>query len=181
MTETDTQHKVYTYSEISDVKSGRTNLGGMMPVEVYRLFQYSLRNTLTELYGKDMMIETFRAAGEAAGREFAEAYLNMELELDDFMTELQQKLESLKIGMLKIESFDISTGHAVLTVAEDLDCSGLPETGETVCNYDEGFIAGILKEYTNKNYVVTEVDCWAKGDSICRFDAVISDKDILDV
>ena len=62
-----------------------------------------------------------------------------------------------------MEKFDSSTGHVVLTISEDLDCSGLPVVGETVCNYDEGFLAGILKSYTKKSYQVVEVDCWATG------------------
>lgn len=172
---------LYKLEDINKISVGRQNLGEMMPVEVYRLFQYSLRNTLTELYGKDMMVETFRAAGEDAGREFANAYLDLDLSLNDFMSDLALKLEQLKIGVLRIEKFDEQTGHAVLTVSEDLDCSGLPVTGETVCNYDEGFIAGILKEYTNKDYVVTEIACWATGDKTCRFDAVIRNENDDDI
>ena len=58
----------------------------------------------------------------------------------------------------------------VLTVSEDLDCSGLPIFGESVCNYDEGFIAGILEQYTDKKFLAKEVDCWATGDRTCRFE-----------
>ena len=58
-----------------------------------------------------------------------------------------------------------------LTVSEDLDCSGLPVTGETVCVYDEGFIAGILEAYTNRPFEVREIDCWSTGDRTCRFSA----------
>ena len=54
-------------------------------------------------------------------------------------------------------------------MGEDLDCSGLPITGEVVCNYDEGFIAGILHVYTGQVYDVREIDCWATGDRTCRF------------
>ena len=49
----------------------------------------------------------------------------------------------------------------------------LPVTNETVCNYDEGFIAGILEAYTGKKYDVREVDCWASGDRVCRFSGVV--------
>jgi hypothetical protein len=42
--------------------------------------------------------------------------------------------------------------------------------GETVCTYDEGFIAGLLGEYTGLPFVVKEVDCWCSGDRVCRFD-----------
>lgn len=45
--------------------------------------------------------------------------------------------------------------------------------GETVCNYDEGFVAGILSLYSDKPYRAVEVDCWATGDRVCRFRAEI--------
>ena len=54
-------------------------------------------------------------------------------------------------------------------MSEDVDCSGLPVTGKAVCNYDEGFIAGILKVYTDKDYLVEEIDCWSTGARVCRF------------
>jgi predicted hydrocarbon binding protein len=57
-----------------------------------------------------------------------------------------------------------------LTVAEDLDCSGLPCTNEVVCQYDEGFIAGVLEAYTGQAFNAKEIDCWASGDRVCRFD-----------
>jgi len=70
-----------------------------------------------------------------------------------------------------MEAFDPENGNITLTVAEDLDCSGLPITNENVCVYDEGFIAGILEAYTGSKYHVREVDCWATGDRVCRFKA----------
>ncbi|WP_313182470.1 4-vinyl reductase [Lacrimispora sp.] len=87
------------------------------------------------------------------------------------LASLQNSLEVHKIGILRIEKFDPRTGDVVLTVGEDLDCSGLPVTGDQVCNYDEGFLSGVLKEYTGKDYLVKEVDCWASGARICRFEA----------
>lgn len=94
---------------------------------------------------------------------------------NEFVAHLQHVLEKNKIGILRIEKFDLTTGEAILTVSEDLDCSGLPITGKTVCNYDEGFLAGVLKMYAKKNYSVTEVDCWATGSRVCRFKASIKD------
>ena len=64
-----------------------------------------------------------------------------------------------------------------LTVAEDLDCSGLPFSDEVVCQYDEGFIAGILEAYTGKPFHAKEVDCWASGDRVCRFDVKMLGKE----
>lgn len=47
--------------------------------------------------------------------------------------------------------------------------TGLPVKGKTVCEYDEGFIAGILHAYTGKEFSAIEIDCWATGDRTCRF------------
>ena len=85
--------------------------------------------------------------------------------------ERQKKMEELKIGILRIENVDDETGKIILTVSEDADCSGLPILGETVCNYDEGFISGVLSTYSGREYTATEVDCWATGDRVCRFHA----------
>ena len=108
-----------------------------------------------------------------AGEFFAKKYLNMDQPLDQFVGELQDRMQEFKIGVLRIESVDETNGTIMLTVSEDADCSGLPVLGETVCNYDEGFIAGILSLYSGKPYRAIEVDCWATGDRVCRFRAEV--------
>jgi predicted hydrocarbon binding protein len=45
----------------------------------------------------------------------------------------------------------------------------LPATGELVCNYDEGFLAGIMETYSKEKYEVKEIDCWSSGAKTCRF------------
>lgn len=161
----------FTWDSIGNIVDGRTNLGEEMPVFVYRLFQFTIKDELAKRYGNEETIEIFRNAGALAGREFANQLLDLTLPFQEFIAQLQGILEESKIGILRIEQFDMETGAAVLTVGEDLDCSGLPITGETVCNYDEGFLAGILQMYTKNEYVVTEVDCWASGARVCRFEA----------
>lgn len=163
----------FTWNSIGDVIDGRQNLGEEMPVYVYRLFQYTIKDELAKRFGNQATVQIFRNAGELAGKEFASHLLDLTLPFDAFIAHLRKVLEESKIGILRVEKFNMETGEAVLTVGEDLDCSGLPITGETVCNYDEGFLAGILKMYTKKDYVVTEVDCWATGSRVCRFEACV--------
>lgn len=129
----------------------------------------------SERFGKDIQVEVFRSAGRRAGEYFARNFLNLELPMDEFVSELQTKMKELKIGVLRIEDIDEKSGRIILTVAEDADCSGLPVLGETVCNYDEGFIAGILSLYSGKLYHAVEVDCWATGGRSCRFDAHVDE------
>lgn len=149
--------------------SGRGNLGEDVPVFVYRMLEYSLKEILSDTYGKDAQVELFRKAGFKAGTFFARKILDTGLEFNAFVAQLQQKLQEMKIGVMRMEERDLERGRIILTVSEDADCSGLPVLGETVCNYDEGFISGILTEYTGKLFTAVEVDCWATGDRVCRF------------
>ncbi|MGN0405877.1 MAG: V4R domain-containing protein [Bariatricus sp.] len=150
-------------------KDGRENLGDSLPVAVYRMLEYSLRSAMIEEYGKEAQIRIFRKAGFEAGTFFAKNYLDLDLPLERFLGELQTQLEMMKIGVLRVEGVNSENGTIMLTVSEDADCSGLPLLGETVCNYDEGFIAGILTQYTEKEYKAEEIDCWATGERVCRF------------
>jgi predicted hydrocarbon binding protein len=154
-------------------KVGRSNLGDELPVFVYRLLEYSFREELKDRFGKEEQVEVFRGAGRRAGTYFAQNLLDMSLPWNGFVAQLQARLAEWKIGVLRIES--VEEGRIVLTVSEDADCSGLPLLGETVCNYDEGFISGIFAAYTGKEYQVEEVDCWATGDRVCRFRAEVSE------
>ena len=155
--------KVLTLEDYLQYDAGsRGNLGEELPVMVYRLLEYSLKEELIGQFGKEKQIEIFRNAGRKAGEYFAKKMLNLDQPLDQFVSELQSKMQE--------------SGKIILNVSEDADCSGLPILGETVCNYDEGFIGGILSMYSGKFYTAVEVDCWATGDRVCRFHANIEDE-----
>ena len=164
-------HSVFTWDSLGDIKTGRGDLGEDMPVLVYRLMQYTMLDVLTREMGEAAANDYFRKAGYLAGVEFAKNALDLTADFDTFVAGLQKAMLTLKVGILRIEAIDAETGCIALTVAQDLDCSGLPVTNENVCTYDEGFIAGILEAYTGKKYDVREVDCWANGDRVCRFTA----------
>jgi len=162
-------HSIFSWAALGDIKEGRGSLGEEMPVLVYRLMQYTLLDVLARDFGKDRANDYLRRAGHLAGTEFAKNVLNLKLDFDSFVASLQKALADLKVGILRIESVSEDAAEIMLTVAEDLDCSGLPITDESVCDYDEGFISGILEVYTGKPYTVREIDCWASGDRVCRF------------
>jgi len=163
------KHEEFDWSNLGNIKEGRGDLGEDMPVVVYRLMQFTMLDVLSKAHGLDKANDYFRQAGFLAGSEFAKNTLDLKVDFDAFVSNLQKSLQELKIGILRMEAFNKETGEITLTVGQDLDCSGLPITHENVCIYDEGFIAGILKEYTGTEYDVREVDCWANGDRVCRF------------
>ncbi len=162
-------HHIFSWEKLGNIKEGREDLGEDMPVVVYRLLEYTMNHILTEEFGAERANELFRKSGFLAGQEFAKNLLDLTLPLEQFVAQLQKILRDLKIGILRIEEIQDNADQIILTVAQDLDCSGLPPTNEVVCNYDEGFLAGVLETYTKKQYLVREIDCWASGARVCRF------------
>jgi predicted hydrocarbon binding protein len=124
---------------------------------------------LTERYSKEPAEDIIKQCGFRAGYAFAMNALGKKYDFSEFVSELQKQLKEYKIGILRIEKADMEKLSFTLTVSEDLDCSGLPVTGDTVCVYDEGFIMGLLYFQTGIMFEVKEVDCWATGDRTCRF------------
>jgi uncharacterized protein len=159
----------FSWDLIGDLKEGRPNLGPTTRLEVYRLMQFCLRDVLEKSYGAEAADKIFYDAGYLAGIHFYKQMIGTPTDLNDFVKTLQTLLKDLNIGVLRVEEYDGQTGKIVLTVSEDLDCSGLPELDYEICVYDEGFIAGILDKFTGVSYKVKEIDCWCTGDRTCRF------------
>ncbi|QWR77601.1 V4R domain-containing protein [Candidatus Magnetomonas plexicatena] len=163
------EEPMFDWSMIGDVNGGRPNLGATMDVAVYRLMQFTLRDVIIQEFDVKTAERVFYKAGELAGRELFKAAVTQKTDFNAFVKELQELLVKLKIGVLRIEEADMNKMEFTLTVAEDLDCSGLPVCEETICTYDEGFISGLLLEFSGKKFDVKETDCWCSGDRVCRF------------
>jgi uncharacterized protein len=161
----------FAWKDLGDIETGRPNLGPHVSVLAYRLMQYTWRDVMITDLGVDKANDIIVKAGKLAGEQFCTNVLDTTLDFGGFIAQLQRVLREQAIGILRLEMADLEKLDFTLTVAEDLDCSGLPFTDEVVCQYDEGFISGILGAYTGKDFVVKEIDCWASGDRVCRFSA----------
>jgi predicted hydrocarbon binding protein len=136
--------------------------------------QFTLRDVLIKDLGVEKADRIFYRAGEIAGKHFYEHLITKRDSFGEFAAELQDVLKQRKIGILRIEKGDVENLTFTLTIAEDLDCSGLPVCDERICTYDEGFISGLLSAHTGKDFFVKEVDCWCSGDRVCRFDVKLN-------
>jgi uncharacterized protein len=166
---------LFKWSDLGDINLGRPNLGFSTDIRVYRLMQYTLRDVLIKKFGVDETNKIIIEAGFNAGVHFCRNLIDLKLPFDEFISALQKVLRDLNIGVMRLEKVDAEKKHILISVAEDLDCSGLSLSDETVCNYDEGFLAGVMKEYTGNNYDVKEIDCWSSGDRVCRFEIKLSE------
>ncbi len=161
----------FTWDLLGDIAEGRPNLGPWTRLELYRLMQFTFRDVMEERLGAEKTDEMFYEAGKLAGIQFYNNVLEKTGDFHQFIGNLQSSLKEMKVGILRVEESDIEKGSFVITVSEDLDCSGLPELNYQICKYDEGFIAALLESFTEKQFRVVEVDCWCTGDRTCRFTA----------
>ncbi len=129
--------------------------------------QFTLRDEMIRSFGVEKTDDVFFNAGKKAGIEFLNNVVGQRKDFNEFIEQLQTTLRDLGVGILRVEDADMETHHFTLTVAEDLDCSGLPMIDEEICVYDEGFIAGLLLAQTGVEFSVKEVDCWCSGDRVC--------------
>jgi predicted hydrocarbon binding protein len=155
----------------ADMGYARPNLGPYTRIEVYRLFQFTLRDVLEQRFGTEMADTLFREAGVMAGRAFFDKYLSDCADAASLASKIQNSFNALGIGIFRMESAKDDNSHFIFTVDEDLDCSGLPDTSDEICVYDEGFIKGMLDKFSQKNFDVREIDCWCAGARTCRFEA----------
>ena len=162
----------FDWELLGNIGVGRPNLGPLVGVATYRLMQYSFRDVLERRYGSEVADEIFREAGKLAGAEYARNVIGDQEDFPAFVKSVQDALRNSKIGVVRIEEASPDARRFVLTVSEDLDCSGLPELGYEVCAYDEGFIAALFESHTGVTFDVSEIDCWCTGDRTCRFEAV---------
>ena len=160
---------LFEWSMLGDIEKGRPNLGPMVHVAVYRLMQFTLRDILIRDLGVEKTDRIIFEAGKKAGQEYCDNILTQKKDLNGLFAELQHTMKDLGVGIFRVESADYEKGSFVVTVAEDLDCSGIPVCSEQICTYDEGFIAGLLLAYSGKDFQVKEVDCWGTGERVCRF------------
>jgi predicted hydrocarbon binding protein len=161
----------FNWELIGDIDVGRPNLGPTTRLEIYRLMQFTLRDVLEQHYGTEQANRLFYEAGRLAGVELYGRLFSHVTEFNDFVSKLQSALKDFGVAVLRVEQADLANGVFVLTMSEDLDCSGLPELEHEICAYDEGFLAGLLESFTGAPFTVKEIDCWCTGDRTCRFRA----------
>ncbi|ADH85556.1 V4R domain-containing protein [Desulfurivibrio alkaliphilus] len=159
----------FDWNQLGDIIWGRPILGSRTTVMAYRLMQFTLRDAMIRHVGVELANRIFYEAGQQAGKAMYQQLAAPE-DFTHFVQQLTDLLEEQSIGLLKVEKADLDNNRFTLTVAEDLDCSGLPESNEMLCTFDEGLLAGLFAAYLGDDFMVKETDCWCTGDRVCRFE-----------
>lgn len=99
----------FDWQFIGDIELGRPHLGKMTRIEMYRLFQYTLRDVLEEEFGTERADRMLYKAGFLAGTEFCRRYIDGCTEFGEFVAKAQAELERMGVGILHIERADMDS------------------------------------------------------------------------
>lgn len=160
----------FKWEDLGNLEVARPTLGPLCDVIVYRLLQYTLRDVINAELGDDKGGEFLYKAGEIAGHTVFDKFLSDIKDFTKFIAKVVELLLDLKVAIVRMEESDPERGYFVVVATEDLDCSGVPDIGKTICQFDEGLVAGIFCAFLNKKVTVRETECWAKGARWCRLE-----------
>lgn len=148
-----------------------TVLNPFTHVVMYRLFQQTLRFVMEKEMGVSKVDRLFRKAGWQAGFHFFKRFCGSPATVQELFRIVEERFREMGIGIFRVEFCDVEELFFSLTVSEDLDCSGYPDTGKAICMYSEGLLQGLLEAFTGCPFKVHEVECWGTGAQMCRFNA----------
>ena len=147
----------------------RNTLGSTTSVEIFRILRTALSNIIELQLGQENAKEAIYSSGLAVGGEIKKAFLSDVTELEDFAAKLKELLIGLKIGVMSIVSADVENSEFVIRVDECVSCSGTPNIGEAICDFEGGVVAGVLSDFLGKQLKAVETKCYGLGDSYCEF------------
>ena len=130
------------------------------PVYVYYMMQYKRLDEIRQIDEFDLSGGYLPEAGYLAGVKYAKKILDLNTKFDEFINNLQNELQEIKITHLCIEAFDSIAGDVTITIGHKFESCEIPIKNNNVFIYDENFICGILETYTRYKYEVHKIGSW---------------------
>ena len=163
----------FNWDIIGDLQEGRPNLGGQVNLILYRVMQYTFHEIAVKQFGNDESNRLFYEAGNIAGRFFFDNFLvkDKDLPLDSFLEKLRAVLDENCIRFLRIDSVNEAAGEFAISVAAGFEGDALDAIKLADCDYDNGFVEGVLFKYAGKDFKAKGVNTRAVQDIIPKLGA----------
>ncbi|HYB75684.1 MAG TPA: V4R domain-containing protein [Nitrososphaerales archaeon] len=106
--------------------------------------------------------------GYSYGRAVGRAAKRQELDPELAFEAMQNLARESGWGGFILNSGDLNSGEARITVKDCFFCLHARESTEPVCHVLTGLVGGMADEILNVSHRVSEEKCIAKGDSVCE-------------
>jgi uncharacterized protein len=132
----------------------RTNLGGDVPLELFRTIRLIGIYQGLPMGGKGTTVTIGRKIGENLPVQSIEELLEM--------------FKELKIG---IPSMIYQDERLIRIAVEDCFCKGLPQLDEKlVCDLEGAIMEGAINKFSDRKVTVRETKCNVHGDEHCEYE-----------
>jgi predicted hydrocarbon binding protein len=159
----------FKWETLGQIQENRPDVGTDVPVIIFRLYDYTLRDSLIKHLDVHKANHILKEAGFNAGVEFFNNVIAVTESTGDFYTDFANSYKYYKLGVLAYENFSEDRKNLHVLISQDLNSSGIAHVAETICEWDEGFICGVLTSHFKSNFKVEEIECWGTGHAFCRF------------
>jgi predicted hydrocarbon binding protein len=132
--------------------------------EPFEFFRLMFRTIRVALINEGIDIDPIL---HKAGTQVGEALYSQVADPDikKLLNNLAKFWEQHKLGRLKVKGLD-----PIVIVAYDcFECQDLPYLGRPACAFDSGILEAVFSAYYKDERLATETNCYAMGDSFCRF------------
>ena len=85
---------------------------------------------------------------------------------------LKSWFHDMGLGELEVE---VDEEKVLVKLTHCLTCHMLPNVGLPLCDFERGIIDGVLEAVTGSEVLTKETLCWGLGDTVCQFEAYVSD------
>lgn len=144
----------FTFEDMKSIN--RPEFGNMVPLELFRTIRLIGLHDSLPMKGKS----TTNLIGKEIGKSLPVK------NLDDIL----KIYEDLKIGKPVVLE---QTEKKIILKMDECFCSGLPETGDLVCDLEGAMLEGALHKITNKQIKVRETKCNVHGDTHCEYECTL--------
>jgi diguanylate cyclase (GGDEF)-like protein len=88
--------------------------------------------------------------------------------------DLKDWFTQMDLGELEVE---VDEEKVLVKLSHCITCYRLPATGAALCDFERGLIDGVLERLTGRPVLTRETLCWGLGDTVCQFEAYLSEHD----
>lgn len=149
---------------IQDVsKSNRPVLGNDIPILIFRVFRHFSAGYMEEVLGRGAGV-VFQNAGRELGREAGAMLYNPSA--DEYLKNVCQFVSDSKIGLLTPR--EVGADRLVVDLDECITCAGMTPIGKRICQFEVGFVAGIVEVLTKKKPKAHESLCNMNNERCCQ-------------
>lgn len=154
----------------------RANLGPGVDVRLFQALRLIAVASVADQTGKDPAALAYKS-GQRVGRALGNAMAPVAGRGPEaFFPAARELCLRMAIGSLVLEEIDLDRGRVLVRLDETVSCAGILGTEGPLCDFEAGFLAGLLSGGIGKPVRATELACAATGSRGCRFELRISDR-----